>query len=236
MPPGNGSAAGGAPPWTMFAHGLFLELFPLARAVEVRGDRRVDECNEERGDREKERGRRGRSGRQIAAAQERRCAVQKERDDRGVSSSSARLARSPSARITVTVHASQYETTTNPFVSFEPQANQAMKSVRESAIPSPIATNAMVARGENPKRRPWKSSFTGSAMLAARRTLRLGGHSAARLAVVAAAAATQRYAKAEIARGHRDTPRKRDLAPTKVPQEDRQRTASATAHVRTIAR
>src|SRR5438128_5608182 len=66
-PPGNGSAAGGAPPWTMFAHGLFLELFPLARAVEVRGDRRVDECNEERGDREKERGRRGRSGQQIAA-------------------------------------------------------------------------------------------------------------------------------------------------------------------------
>src|SRR5207253_10402956 len=102
-----------------------------------------------------------------------------------------------------------------------------MRSLKVSAIPMPIAMYPIAARGETPKRRPWKSSFTGSAMLAARRTLRLGGHSAARLAVVAAAAATQRYAKAEIARGHRDTPRKRDLAPTKVPQEDRQRTASA---------
>src|SRR5439155_1185470 len=115
--------------------------------VEVRGDRRVDECNEERGDREKERGRRGRSGQQIAAAQERRCAVQKERDDRGE--------------------------------QVEP---------REAAV--------FLGRGE-------QLGETGE--------------------------------EPEL-QGHRDTPRKRDLAPTKVPQEDRQRTASATAHVRTIAR
>src|SRR2546425_689922 len=124
---------------------------------------------------------------------------------------------------------------TKPLVSCAPQANQAMKSVSGSAIRSPTATKAMAARGENPKRRPWKSSFTGRAMLAARRTLRLGGHSAARLPVMAAAHMPQSHPQGEVARRHRESPRERDLARAKVLDEGGERFASATAHVRTIA-
>src|SRR5437773_7340140 len=100
-----------------------------------------------------------------------------------------------------------------------------MKSVRESAIPSPIATNAMVARGEKPKRRPWKNSFTGSPMLAARRTLRLGGHSAARLPVVSAATLAERRTSHEIARRDDQPLRQRDLARTEVREESGNRAA-----------
>src|SRR5947208_12681857 len=108
---------------------------------------------------------------------------------------------------------------TKPLVSFAPHANQAMRSVRVSAIPSPTATNASAARGENPKRRPWKNSFTGSSMLAARRTLRLGGHSAARLPIVSAAALAKRGASREIARRDQQAPRQGDLARSEVLDE-----------------
>src|SRR3989454_10668239 len=94
-----------------------------------------------------------------------------------------------------------------------------MRSLKVSAIPMPIAMYPIAARGAKPKRRPWKSSFTGSPMLAARRTLRLGGHSAARLSVVSAAASAERCPPREIARRHHEPPRERDLTRTEVRDE-----------------
>src|SRR2546423_7456587 len=94
-----------------------------------------------------------------------------------------------------------------------------MRSESVSANPMPRATKATVARGEKPKRRPWRNSFTGSPMLAARRTLRLRGHSAARLAIVSAAALAERRTPREIARGDHEPTRERDLARTEVREE-----------------
>src|SRR2546425_11988058 len=122
---------------------------------------------------------------------------------------------------------------TKPLVSFAPQANQAMKSVSVSAIPSATATKAMAARGENPKRRPWKNSFTGSPMLAARRTLRLGGHSAARLPVVSAATLAERRTSREIACRDDEPPRERDLARPEVREESCDGATSRMKHPRT---
>jgi hypothetical protein len=56
-------------------------------------------------------------------------------------------------------------------------------------------------------------------MLAARRTLRLGGHSAAWLPVMSAAALAERRASREIARRDHKAPRKRDLARAEVREE-----------------
>jgi hypothetical protein len=56
-------------------------------------------------------------------------------------------------------------------------------------------------------------------MLAARRTLRLGRHSAARLPVVSAATLAERRTSREIARGDDQAPRKRDLARAEVRDE-----------------
>jgi hypothetical protein len=95
---------------------------------------------------------------------------------------------------------------------------------------------AIAARGEKPKRRPWKNSFTGSSMLAARRTLRLGGHSAARLPVVTAATLAERGASREVARGDDQPSRERDIARTEVREERSDGAASRTRHLRTIAR
>src|SRR5713226_4940117 len=111
-----------------------------------------------------------------------------------------------------------------------------MKSLRVSAMPMPTATYAMAGRGANPKRRPWKNSFTGLPMLAARRTLRLCGNSAARLPVVSAAALAERRPSREVARGDHKTPRQRDLARAEVRQEGRDGAASRMKHLRTIAR
>jgi hypothetical protein len=57
-------------------------------------------------------------------------------------------------------------------------------------------------------------------MLAARRTLRLGGHSAARLPVVSAAALAERRPSREVAGGDDEPPRKRDLARAEVREEN----------------
>jgi len=59
-------------------------------------------------------------------------------------------------------------------------------------------------------------------MLAARRTLRLSGHSATRLAVVAAAAASQRRATDQVPRRHDDAPGEGKIAATEVLDEDRE--------------
>src|SRR2546426_9526345 len=101
-----------------------------------------------------------------------------------------------------------------------------MRSLKVSAIPMPIAMYPIAARGAKPKRRPWKNSFTGSPMLAARRTLRLGGHSAARLPVVSAAALAERRTSREIARRDDQPLRQRDLARTEVREESGNRAAS----------
>src|SRR2546423_4385595 len=111
-----------------------------------------------------------------------------------------------------------------------------MRSESVSANPMPRATKATVARGEKPKRRPWKNSFTGLPMLAARRTLRLGGHSAARLSVMSAAALAERRAAREVSRGDQEAARKRDLARAEVRNEGGDGTASRLKHLRTIAR
>src|SRR5256885_2174091 len=111
-----------------------------------------------------------------------------------------------------------------------------MRSESVSANPMPRATKATAARGEKPKRRPWKNSFTGSPMLAARRTLRLGDHSAARLPVVPAAALPERRPPHEVARCNDEPPRKRDVARTEVRDESGNGAAWCVAHVRTIAR
>src|SRR5712691_13540407 len=126
--------------------------------------------------------------------------------------------------------------TTKPFVSLAPQANHAIRSQRVSARPMPTAMYAMAGRGAKPKRRPWKSSFTGPSMLAARRTLRLDGHSAARLPVMAAATLAEGGASHEVARRDHEPPWKRDLARTEVREENGKRAASLPLHVRTIAR
>src|SRR5437762_7424360 len=97
-----------------------------------------------------------------------------------------------------------------------------MRSESVSANPMPRATKATVARGEKPKRRPWKNSFTGLPMLAARRTLRLGGHSAAPLAGTSTAALTERRAAHEGARRDQDAPSKRDLARAEVCDKNRE--------------
>src|SRR5258706_14413729 len=71
-----------APP-AMVACRLFLELFPLARAVQIRGEAGVDEDDDEAGDREKEWRRRGGGIAELKAAQERRRAVQDDDRDGG---------------------------------------------------------------------------------------------------------------------------------------------------------
>src|SRR6266550_1985099 len=111
-----------------------------------------------------------------------------------------------------------------------------MRSESVSANPMPRATKATVARGEKPKRRPWKNSFTGLPMLAARRTLRLGGHSAARLPVMSTAALTERRAAHEVSRRDQQAPRKRDLARAEVRDKSGDGAAPGVVHVRTIAR
>jgi hypothetical protein len=63
-------------------------------------------------------------------------------------------------------------------------------------------------------------------MLAARRTLRLDGHSAARLPVVSAAALTERGSSREISRGDHESPRKRELTRAEVGEESGKRAAS----------
>jgi hypothetical protein len=63
-------------------------------------------------------------------------------------------------------------------------------------------------------------------MLAARRTLRLDGHSAARLPVVAAAALVKRRASRQVARSDDKTPRKRDLTRAEVRHESSDGTTS----------
>src|SRR5207247_10671223 len=76
-------AAHGTSSRTSLADRLLVELFPLARAVEVRGDRSIDEHDDETRDREKERrgARRGRAN--VEAAQERRGGVAQERAEPG---------------------------------------------------------------------------------------------------------------------------------------------------------
>src|SRR5712691_489458 len=101
-----------------------------------------------------------------------------------------------------------------------------MRSLSVIERPIPTAMYASAERGEKPKRRPWKNSFTGSPMLAARRTLRLGGHSAARLPVVSAATLAERRTSHEIARRDDQPLRQRDLARTEVREESGNRAAS----------
>ena len=73
-------------------------------------------------------------------------------------------------------------------------------------------------------------------MLAARRTLRLGGHSAAGLAVVTATALAERRTSREIARRDREPLREWDLARAEVREERADGAASRPKHLRTIAK
>src|SRR5207253_7473712 len=107
-----------------------------------------------------------------------------------------------------------------------------MRSLRVSAMPMPSATKTTAGRGAKPKRRPWKSSFTGLPMLAARRTLRRFRHSAAGLPVVTAATLSERRPEHEIPGRDGETTRKGKVASPEVLDEHRERAAGSAVHVR----
>src|SRR5207244_10784398 len=78
--------------------------------------------------------------------------------------------------------------------------------------------------------------FHGLPMLAARRTLRRDGHSAAGLAVMTAADASPRPPDRQVPGRDDHAARHRDLAGAEVRHEDRERSSAPLTHVRTIAR
>src|SRR5207302_465590 len=154
----------------------------------------------------------------------------------GVSTYSATAPSNAITQRRATAQARKYATTTYPFVSVVPQANQAMRSVRVKAIAVPTAMKPSAGRGAKPKRRPCRSSFTGGAMLAARRTLRRFRHSAAGLAIVATTRLSADPADRDIPHQDGDPLGHRQLAPPKVFDPSSPGSARVRVHVRTIAR
>src|SRR5438874_3219448 len=150
-------------------------------------------------------------------------------------SATAAIAATPATR-NASTH-SHCATMTKPFVSREPSANHAMRSEMVTPRPSPPAMNARWERGEKPRRRPSRNSFTGRScypLRSGRRTLRRRGQSAARLAVVTAACLTKRDAQPQVAARDDEPTRQRDVRVGEVTDGSAEVAAAVRMHLRTI--